>query len=1070
MATSKTIASGTSIASFPFPSASYTLVNLGTVGSATATKAVSSTHATDTVSNSGSILANGTTLTGFGVYMSSGGSVTNLSGGLITAFTGVFMSGATGVVVNDSEILGNTTNSIATGVYLMKGGSVTNQASSTIAGFTGVHVSGAAGTVINTGSILAGTSGTGVGINLGAGGSVTNQSGGLVSGYSGIEVSGTVAGTVVNFGNVVASTAGGLGGVYLGKGGQVTNQSGASISGINGIVLAGTTAGTVVNSGSIYGYANGVSVALGGTVTNQSSGAISGYTGIYFKDTVASGSVVNFGSIGGNATGGDGVDLGKGGSVTNQANATISGYDAVVAAYAAGTVVNAGTIISYTGADGYGVRLFFGGSVTNQTNASISAVYQGVHIIGTSTSTAGVVNSGTISASGSNSHGVWLLAQGGDSLTNQASGSISGYIGVELEGSAGSVGTLVNAGRITGNTASPGTAVSAGSAVYLSIGGSVTNQSGGTLSGKIGVLIGGTAGGVGGTVVNAGSIIGAAGGTAVALAAGFTDRVVFDPGGSFVGIVSGGNTIGGASISTLELASSAATGALSGLGSNYIDFASVTIDSSAHWQMTGSNSLAAGGSITNSGTLTLSSASLTDAGGLVNNGVILLDPSTLTAAALTGSGSLTIGTSGTLDAQGTVASTETIAFGGTYGVLQVGNASLVSGKIANFGTYETIDLPNLAFRSGSSSATVNSGGTLIATNGISSNTLFLTGTVTHPLLVTQDSGTGTDISVLCFCAGTGIATPQGEVRVDRLAVGDEVLTAGGRARRIAWIGKGRVLATRGRRGPATPLIVRRGALADNVPNRDLRLTKGHALHLDGVLIPVEFLVNHRSVLWDDMAQEVSIYHVELETHDVLLANGAPAESYRDDGNRWLFANANTGWDLPPKEPCAPIVTGGPAVDAVWLRLLERAGPRPGLPLTEDPDLHLLVDGSRVDAVSRLGEVYLFQLPAGREVVRIVSRSAAPDELGVSRDPRVLGVALRRIVFRQGTRFSVVKAPDDRLAEGFHGFESTGALRWTNGDALLPAALHNQYRGVVDLLLHVCATTRYLAGSATRQAA
>ncbi len=79
---------------------------------------------------------------------------------------------------------------------------------------------------------------------------------------------------------------------------------------------------------------------------------------------------------------------------------------------------------------------------------------------------------------------------------------------------------------------------------------------------------------------------------------------------------------------------------------------------------------------------------------------------------------------------------------------------------------------------------------------------------------------------------------------------------------------------------------------------------------------------------------------------MLLANGAPAESYRDDGNRWLFHNANTGWDQPAKAPCAPVLTGGPVVDAVWQRLLERSGPRPGLPLTDDPDVHLLVDGVR----------------------------------------------------------------------------------------------------------------------------
>ena len=60
----------------------------------------------------------------------------------------------------------------------------------------------------------------------------------------------------------------------------------------------------------------------------------------------------------------------------------------------------------------------------------------------------------------------------------------------------------------------------------------------------------------------------------------------------------------------------------------------------------------------------------------------------------------------------------------------------------------------------------------------------------------------------------------------------------------------------GRRSAATPVVVRKGALADNVPYRDLRVTKGHSLFLDGVLIPVEFLVNHRSIQWDDRAREV----------------------------------------------------------------------------------------------------------------------------------------------------------------------------------------------------------------------
>ena len=204
-----------------------------------------------------------------------------------------------------------------------------------------------------------------------------------------------------------------------------------------------------------------------------------------------------------------------------------------------------------------------------------------------------------------------------------------------------------------------------------------------------------------------------------------------------------------------------------------------------------------------------------------------------------------------------------------------------------------------------------------------------------------------------------------------------------------------------------------------------------------------------------------MFHLELDAHDVLVANGAAAESYRDDGNRWLFQNANTGWDQPPKPPFAPVLTGGAVVDAVWQRLLDRSGPRSGLPLTREPDLSLLVDGVRVDATTQTDDVYVFKLPGIPDEVRIVTRAAVPQEMGLARDPRCLGVAVRRIAVRKHTHFQVVGAADADLTDGFYPFEAETGLRWTNGDAAIPNAMFDGFRGSCEVVVHLSATAHYI---------
>jgi hypothetical protein len=256
--------------------------------------------------------------------------------------------------------------------------------------------------------------------------------------------------------------------------------------------------------------------------------------------------------------------------------------------------------------------------------------------------------------------------------------------------------------------------------------------------------------------------------------------------------------------------------------------------------------------------------------------------------------------------------------------------------------------------------------------------------------------------------------------------------------------------------------VHKGAIADNVPHRDLHVTKGHALYIDGVLIPVEFLVNHRSIVWDDRARDIAIYHIELETHDVLIADGAPAETYRDDGNRWLFQNINPSWHLPPQIPCASVLTGGPIVDGIWRHLLDRTGPRPNFALTNEADVHLLVDGERIDGRMSDDGRYLFCLNLHKPCdVWIVSRASAPDELGLTRDPRQLGIAIQRIMIWRGARLRLIEASDPLLRIGFNGYEPAEGIRWTTGEAQIAEELLGELIGSVDVELLTTHKARYL---------
>jgi hypothetical protein len=187
----------------------------------------------------------------------------------------------------------------------------------------------------------------------------------------------------------------------------------------------------------------------------------------------------------------------------------------------------------------------------------------------------------------------------------------------------------------------------------------------------------------------------------------------------------------------------------------------------------------------------------------------------------------------------------------------------------------------------------------------------------------------------CYCAGTLIRTGRGNESVETLKIGDEVMTASGALRPIKWIGR----RSYGRRfimgrKDVLPVCIKAGALADNVPARDLWISPHHAMFFadarGDVLIEAKDLVNGTSIVQAQSVDQVEYFHIELDTHDVIIAEGALSETFIDDDSRGMFHNAQDydalygDEEKTPARYCAPRLDEGYEVDAVRRRLAARA--------------------------------------------------------------------------------------------------------------------------------------------------
>jgi hypothetical protein len=448
---------------------------------------------------------------------------------------------------------------------------------------------------------------------------------------------------------------------------------------------------------------------------------------------------------------------------------------------------------------------------------------------------------------------------------------------------------------------------------------------------------------------------------------------------------------------------------------------------------------------------------------VTDNGTIIVTGSgagLIDSAPLSGAGTIVIAGGGQVTlANSTGTDTGTVYFG-TGGTstnpnlldLTVPGTAGFSGTIANFGTFDTIILGSSVLPSSTpgsviSFSTVVSGGqetlTVTTTTNGTINTDNITFASPPPGVFSVTQGPqGIVISDMpCFAAGTRILTPDGQVQVEQLTVGDLVLTSNGAEQEIIWVGSRTIdLARHAMPEKVRPVRILAGAFGPGLPERDLRLSPDHALFIDGHLIEAKTLVNGVTVRHEDAVRHVTYHHIELAAHDVLLAEGLPAESYLESGNRLMFESDAAPMMLHPDfaalsraKACAPLAVDGDVVIAARQALLARAASL-GFAATADIDLVVYADGVALAPLTGLGAVMHFALPAGVAMLELVSSTGVPAELGADpSDRRVLGVAVSGLALIAGGARTEI-AIDDAAHQGFHAAEP--AHRWTNGRAVV----------------------------------
>ncbi|MDE2514536.1 MAG: Hint domain-containing protein [Rhodospirillales bacterium] len=661
-----------------------------------------------------------------------------------------------------------------------------------------------------------------------------------------------------------------------------------------------------------------------------------------------------------------------------------------------------------------------------------------------------------------------------------------------LSGSSASIGALTLSGSTSLTIAAAGV-LTLSSTLKIAAGGGLILQGGQVVdaaSGGISLAASGGISGYGtiaskvaatsaasGTITATGgtleikSAVSNAGGLRLAIGSGATDTLMLDAASTAKSLGFAGTTgtlvIGSAAKLTLStaLAIGANTVTLQGKSTSLTDAAGISLGTGG--QIGGLGTVS--GALSGTGTLTASGGALVLANAIAASSGLAFAIADSAASILT--------------VKGTVGAGNVFTFLGTHGALALADVTIAANGLHFAGrvdglavaTSATPDLSTIDYINTNKTVTkvVVTDATHIALYNGTSNLGTITlgsaiGAGVHvdwhadSSLTNHIIGSGTDIflsDVACYAAGTAILTPDGERAIETLHIGDPVLVRAGtawQARPIRWIGHRRIdLAAHPQPQHAAPIRIRRGAFAQGMPHTDLLLSPDHAVFVDDALVCVRQLVNGATICREAGWREVTYFHLELDAHAILCAQGLPAESYLDTGQRGLFANAAgpaalhpdlAGWAACPARAagsCARLLSEEATIRPIWQRLADRAVAlgyaMPSGASTADPAMSVLVAGRHIRPVRQDGGMEVFVLPRGTREVHLRSRAGAPCEARPwLEDRRRLGVYVAQLRLRSAS--AVIDIPLDHpgLTQGWWAVERAGIAlrRWTDGDARL----------------------------------